>query len=179
MAFVGAVSELKWFALKASADVTVRPHPRQCCNISPRRSLLNFSRAGFDGHALTCLLGPPVASLVRWELIRTKSLGRDALVRKPFSELIGQQSAGLFFKTSFLWSEFGCAQTRSTLGLQRSTVCATGFRIENRPRLPCTRGTKSTAANTRWENSTVPPFSGSLWLRREAQSSARCPVQTP
>ena len=130
MAFLAAVLELKWFALKAFADVTVRPHPRQCCNISPRRSLLNFSRAGFDGHALTFLLGPPVASLVRCELIRTRSLRRDALVRKPFSD--GQQSANLFFKSSFLWSEFGCAQTQSTLGLrgQRSTVCAKGFRIE-------------------------------------------------
>ena len=34
-------------------------------------------------------------------------------------------------------------------------------------------------SHTRWQKFTVVLFSGSLWLRREAQSSARCPVQTP
>jgi hypothetical protein len=52
------------------------------------------------------------------------------------------------FKVLVSLVEFGSAQTRSTLGSrgQRSTVCARSFHVEIWPRLPCTRGTKSTAA---------------------------------
>src|SRR5262249_34468824 len=55
---------------------------------------------------------------------------------------------GPVFEVLVSLSEFGCAQTRSTLGSrgQRSTVCARSFHIETWPRSPCTTGTKSTAA---------------------------------
>src|SRR5262249_3241844 len=61
--------------------------------------------------------------------------------------------------TEFLLSEFGSAQARSTLGSrgQRSTVCARSFHIETWPRLPCRKGTKSTAATLAGKN--LPSFS--------------------
>src|SRR5262249_33798237 len=80
--------------------------------------------------------------------------------------------------TEFLLSEFGSAQARSTLGSrgQRSTVCARSFLIETWPRLPCTRGTKSTAATLAGKNLPSVSFRGAFGCggRRRVRRGAPC-----
>src|SRR5690242_18292893 len=54
MALLGAVLELKWFALKAFADVTVRPHPRQCLQYQSQALV-----AELQPRRICFLVGPP------------------------------------------------------------------------------------------------------------------------
>jgi hypothetical protein len=176
MALLGAVLELKWFALKAFADVTVRPHPRQCLQYQSQALV-----AELQPRRICFLVGPPggIACALRADThkISWPGCAGAKTVFRAYRPAVGEP---VFQVLVSLVGIRMCANPEHSR-VARSTVHGLRERFPhgNRPRLPCTRGTKSTAANYRWENSIVAPFSGSPWLRREAQSSARRPVQTP
>src|SRR5262249_41516528 len=138
----------------------------------------NVSETG-TGHGDNCGLSVRSLGGVHCGRITHKVPCRRTSFRKALFRAYRQQLAILFSKSSFLLSEFGSAQTRSTLGSrgQRSMVCARSFHIKTWPRLPCTRAHQPQPHSPK--EFTVVLFSGSLWLRREAQSSALCPVQIP
>src|SRR5262249_21319047 len=124
----------------------------------------------------------PIRAEFRWSALRAyysqSPLPADTSFRKALFRAYRQQLAILFSKSSFLLSEFGSAQTRSTLGSrgQRSMVCARSFLIETWPRLPCPRGTKSTAATLAGKNLPSVSFRGAFGCggRRRVRRGAQC-----
>jgi hypothetical protein len=125
--------------------VTVRPHPRPCLQISVPGARWNFSRAAIDATSITLSLScwtPTVASLVHCELIGTKSLARDASWYENRFPSLSASSRRICFQSP----GFSCrnSDVRKPGALSGYGVNGPRFGERCRPRLPCTRGTKST-----------------------------------